>query len=98
MVGVTADAVRADSREQAAAEAGFVLDVGQSAVIADVSEDWTEPIDKRMRKLGGVVYRRARSDVTDDAYSWWDPYLYPYDYTLYYHYPYEYPYYYPYAD
>jgi uncharacterized membrane protein len=98
LLGLGADAVRADTRTEAAAEAGFVLDVGQSAVIADVSEDWTEPIDKRMRELGGVVYRRPRSDVTDDAYTWWDYYLYPYDYTLAYRYPYDYPYSYPYAD
>ena len=84
MVGVTADVVRADTREQAAAETGFVLGVGQSAVIADVSEDWTTPIDTRMSKLGGVVYRRAKSAVEDD--KWYD-YDYPYDYYLY---PYEY--------
>ena len=80
MVGVTADAVRADSRDQAAAETGFVLGMGQSAVIADVSEDWTQPIDTRMLELGGIVYRRAKSAVTDDAYTWFDDYLYPYEY------------------
>src|SRR5712675_1923835 len=47
-VGVTADLVRADTRDQAAGETGFVLGAGQSAVIADVSEDWTSPIDTRM--------------------------------------------------
>ena len=50
-----------------------------------MSEDWTSPIDTRMKELGGVVYRRARSEVEDD--SWYDSYLYPYDYYLY---PYEY--------
>ena len=29
-----------------------------SAVIADVSEDWTTPINERMKRLGGTVYRR----------------------------------------
>src|SRR5208283_5253747 len=83
-VGVTADLVRADSRDQAAAETRFVLGSGQSAVIADVSEDWTSPIDTRMRSLGGTVYRRAKSDVADDV--WFDDdyfypsYLYPYEY------------------
>jgi uncharacterized membrane protein len=84
MVGATADLVRADTRDQAAAETGLVLDVGQSAVIADVSEDWTQPIDTRMSKLGGTVFRRAKSAVEDD--KWYD-YAYPYDYYLY---PYEY--------
>ena len=90
VLGLGADAVRADTRAQAAEETAFVLGIGQSAVIADVSEDSTDAIDARMRELGGIVYRRARSDVTDDAYTWWDYYLYPYDYTLYYRYPYEY--------
>ena len=64
----------------------FVLGIGQSAVIADVSEDWISVIDSRMRDLGGIVYRRLWSDVRDDV--WFDDdYLYPYDYYLY---PYEY--------
>ncbi len=84
MVGVTADLVRADDRDQAATETRFVLGAGQSAVIADVSEDWTSPIDTQMRKLGGIVYRRAKSDLEDDI--WFDDnyfypsYLYPYEY------------------
>jgi len=78
MVGVTADLARADTRDQAASETRFVLGAGQSAVIADVSEDWTSPIDTRMRNLGGTVYRRAKSDMEDDV--WFDDYLYPYEY------------------
>jgi uncharacterized membrane protein len=78
-VGVTTDLVRADTRDQAAFETAFVLDPGQSAVIADVSEDSTSPIDTRMRTLGGTVLRRSRSDLRGDA--WFDEsYLYPYEY------------------
>lgn len=83
--GLVADAARSDSRHQAGAETGFVLNDGQSAVIADVSEDWTTPIDDKMRSLGGTVYRRARSAVEDDV--WYDEGYYPYGYYLY---PYEY--------
>jgi uncharacterized membrane protein len=82
VVGVAADLSRSDTRGQAAIETRFVLGHGQSAVIADVSEDWTTPIDTRMHALGGTVYRRAMSDLQDDA--WFDaydpsPYLYPYE-------------------
>ncbi len=85
VAGLVADAGRADTRDQAAAETGFVLGDGQSAVIADVSEDWTSPIDTRMKSLGGIVYRRAKSALEDDV--WYDSDAYPYNYYLY---PYEY--------
>jgi uncharacterized membrane protein len=80
-IGATADLVRADDRDQAGAEAGLVLGYGQSAVIADVSEEWTTPINTRMSELGGVVYRRAKDDVEDDEWYYpYDSYLYPYEY------------------
>jgi len=85
-IGVGTDLARADARDQANVETKWVLGNGQSAIIADVSEDSTLPIDSRMRGLGGIVHRRAWSDVHDD--SWFDDsYLHPYDYYLY---PYEY--------
>ncbi|HUL94065.1 MAG TPA: hypothetical protein VLV56_17145 [Burkholderiales bacterium] len=84
VVGVATDVVRADTRAQAADETRFVLDAGQSAVIADVSEDLNSTINERMRSLGGTVYRRSASDLEDDA--WFDDYipslyLYPYEYV-----------------
>jgi len=33
------------------------------AVIAEIQEDWTTPVDSRMEALGGKVYRRALSEV-----------------------------------
>jgi len=83
VVGGAVDLSRADNRAQAGSEARFVVGIGQSAVIADVNEDWTGPIDTRMRELGGVVYRRSESDLENDA--WFDEYylpnyLYPYEY------------------
>jgi uncharacterized membrane protein len=65
----------------AANETGLAMNPGQAAVIAEVSEDWTTPIDTAMKPLGGVMYRRAKTDVRD---SWFQgdylEYLYPYDY------------------
>jgi uncharacterized membrane protein len=83
VIGAAVDLDRADTRQQAADETRFVLGVGQSAVIADVNEDWTSPIDTKMRKLGGRLYRRSKSDLQDD--EWYDEfipdsYLYPYEY------------------
>ena len=33
------------------------------AVVAEIQEDWTTPVDVRMEAIGGSVYRRALSDV-----------------------------------
>jgi uncharacterized membrane protein len=43
------------------------LNPGKVAVVAEVEEDWTAPVDTRMEKLGGTVYRRALSAVRDTA-------------------------------
>ncbi|MES1206277.1 MAG: DUF1269 domain-containing protein [Pseudomonadota bacterium] len=50
----------------------FVEDVSDAlipnkvALIAEVDEEWTTPVDTRMEALGGVVLRRALSDVRDE--------------------------------
>ena len=38
---------------------------GKAAVVAEVWEEWTTPVDARMETLGGVVIRRTRGDVVD---------------------------------
>jgi len=42
------------------------LGPGKVAVLADVEESWTEPVNARIRKLDGVVFRRLRSEVVED--------------------------------
>ncbi len=41
------------------------LQPGKAAVVAEVWEEWTLPIDTRMEALGGVVLRRTRAEVED---------------------------------
>ncbi len=47
----------------------FVEDVNKTltpnkvAVVAELEEDWTTPVDTRMEAIGGTVFRRAVSDV-----------------------------------
>jgi len=47
----------------------FIDDVRQElqsnkfAVVAEIQEDWTTPVDSRMEAIGGKVYRRAVSEV-----------------------------------
>jgi uncharacterized membrane protein len=79
-LGIGADMARADTRDEATDRTALALNAGQSAVIADVSEESPSAIDSAMRDLGGVVRRRAWTTLHDDAWSG-DAYLYPYEYV-----------------
>jgi uncharacterized membrane protein len=86
LIGGAVDLDRSDTRQRAVVETEFVLGRGQSAVIADVSEDWNSAIETRMRALGGTVHRRSRSSLQGDAaaadgFYPYDDYLYPYEYV-----------------
>lgn len=41
------------------------LQPGKAAVVAEVWEVWTLPVDTRMEALGGVVFRRTRIEVRE---------------------------------
>jgi hypothetical protein len=47
------------------AEVEESLRPGKAAVVAEVWEEWTTPIDTRMEALGGIVFRRTRWEVLD---------------------------------
>jgi uncharacterized membrane protein len=47
------------------AEVADYLQPGKAAVVAEVWEEWTLPIDNRMEALGGIVFRRSRNEVLD---------------------------------
>jgi len=53
----------------------FVVDVermiapGRSALVAQVFEEETAPVDERMAAFGGVVFRRPIGDLADDDYQ-----------------------------
>ena len=80
--GLVADAAKSDEREQALEESRFVLPRGNSAVIAEVSEDSVMPIDAMARRLGGTVHRRSKKAVWHDQWDFdYGTYLYPQDYT-----------------
>jgi len=51
----------------------FIDDVSTSltpnkvAIVAEIDEEWTTPVDARMEALGGVVFRRALWDVREQV-------------------------------
>jgi len=55
--GVSADFVAKVSSE---------LTTGKSAIVAEIVEGWTTPLDTRMEALGGTVLRTWRADFEDE--------------------------------
>jgi len=57
--------------ENARVSADFLDDVaktltpGKVAVVAEIDEDWTTPVDTRMEALGAYVFRRSLAEVVD---------------------------------
>ena len=39
------------------------------AVVAEIEEDWTTPVDTRMEPIGGIVFRRALADVEHEIHE-----------------------------
>jgi len=81
-IGLTADAVTEDNRDNAVTAQFFTLKHGQAAVVAEVSEDWTERLNDAMEPMGGTVYRRPNNAATHAAFGagYYNGYLYPYYY------------------
>jgi uncharacterized membrane protein len=46
-----------------------VLLPNRVAVVAEVEEEWTTPVDTQMEAIGGTVFRRALSEVKDTIYQ-----------------------------
>lgn len=42
------------------------LTSGKFAVVAEIEESWTTPVDTRLHKLDGIVFRRLRGEVIAD--------------------------------
>jgi uncharacterized membrane protein len=55
--------------------ADFLDDVSRAllpdrvAVVAEIEEDWTTPVDTRMEPIGGMVFRRALADVKHEIHE-----------------------------
>jgi uncharacterized membrane protein len=42
------------------------LTAGKFAVLAEIDETWTMPVDTRLHRLGGIMFRRLRGEVVAD--------------------------------
>jgi uncharacterized membrane protein len=48
---------------------GNKMDAGTAAVVTEVDEYWSAPLDTRMEALGGEVHRRTRADFEDEQFA-----------------------------
>jgi len=39
---------------------------GTVAILADIEEEWTTPIDTKMKEYNGIVFRKLRQDIEDE--------------------------------
>jgi uncharacterized membrane protein len=61
--GITADLNNARINGDFVDDVNSDLLPNKFAVVAQIDEDWTTPVDTRMEALGGTVFRRALKDV-----------------------------------
>jgi len=61
--GAAADLTNAGVGEDFIDDVSKDLRPSTVAVVAEIEEDWTTPVDTRMEAIGGTVFRRALSDV-----------------------------------
>jgi len=69
LTGLTADLDNAHVSADFVDEVSRELTPGKFALVAEINEDWTKWIDLGMEELGGVVYRRAPSEVRHAGHS-----------------------------
>jgi len=63
--GLVYDLLRLGSNEEFVSDVEETLQPGKAAVVAEVWEEWTTPVDSRMKPLGGTVIRRSSKEVWD---------------------------------
>ncbi|MDG9700413.1 DUF1269 domain-containing protein [Ottowia cancrivicina] len=66
LTGLLLDLRRAGMSEEFVQEISEKLAPGKSAVLADMDETWTVPVDTRLEPLGAVVVRHLRAEVEED--------------------------------
>jgi uncharacterized membrane protein len=67
VLGSIADVDKARVGEDFIADVEKSLAPGKAAILAEVEEEWTTPVDTRMEALGGTVLRRALWEVQEEV-------------------------------
>jgi len=67
LIGGLVDIDNARVGEDYVEDVSRALAPNKVALIAEIDEEWTTPVDTRMQALGGVVFRRALWEVRDQV-------------------------------
>ena len=66
LLGSLVDVINYGVGEDFVTKVSKELGPGKTAVIAEIDENWTTPLDTRMESLGGIVLRTWRADFEDE--------------------------------
>lgn len=66
LTGMFVDLNRAGVDAEFIDEVAGKLEQGMTALVVDLDEGWTVPVDMRVEENNGIVFRRNRSEVVDD--------------------------------
>jgi len=66
MAGMIYDVSDSDINETFIDDVSAALTNGKTAVVCEIDETWTVPVDTKMQAIGGVVFRRLRYEVEED--------------------------------
>ena len=66
MAGLIYDVSVDDINTTFADDVSAALSNGKTAVVCEIDETWTVPVDTKMQALGGLVFRRLRYEVEDE--------------------------------
>lgn len=66
MAGLIYDVSSDDTNTTFVDEVSSALAKGKTAVIAEIDESWTIPVDTSLEKMNAVVFRRLKAEVAED--------------------------------
>lgn len=69
MAGVLYDVNADDINFTFAEDVSSALSKGKTAVVCEIDETWTVPVDTKMQALGGLVFRRLRYEVEEEQFN-----------------------------
>jgi len=69
VLGATTDFAHARVDNEFVHDVANSLEPGKAAVVAEIDEDFSEPVDARLKPLGGFAFRRPLSEIVDTEYD-----------------------------